>query len=507
MKRRQYLSVQLTLVLLGLSGLVALGSPSAGANPHPGQSVNVAIIGSPSVINGGLLPTSGLPGELGDFTFTNLAPGSVSAASLTPFDTVVLNVASPEMGCDTATLPAPAKADLVSFVGGGKKMIIYDSECAVGAGVDYTWLPFPFTTDNPGAAGATGTLTIVEQNLLSTSNPADPHFIDAAALSTGTDAVGDANVFVTNDPNWCVDMSATNTNNATGATHTYAKYPAGTDTGLFIYNGLDVDFMGFESSLDGLRKIWVQELQHPFNPSNLPCGFTVVGITLSPASASNVAGTNHTVTATVTDLLGNPKPGTAVTFKVLSGPNVGVTGTATTDASGQASFTYTGSGGVGTDKIQACFDNQGTPVCSQTVAKEWTAPPNKPPSCSKATADPDLLWPPNHKFRTVKVAGVTDPDGDPVTTAITGVTQDEPLNGLGDGDTSPDAKLGPSSESVLLRAERSGTGDGRVYRMAFAASDGKGGTCSGVVTVGVPHDQRPGTTAVDSGLVVNSFGP
>jgi len=118
-----------------------------------------------------------------------------------------------------------------------------------------------------------------------------------------------------------------------------------------------------------------------------------------------------------------------------------------------------------------------------------------------------LLWPPDHKFRTVKVTGVTDPDGDPVTATITGVTQDGPLNGLGDGDTSPDAKHGPSSESVLLRAERSGTGDGRVYRIAFTASDGKGGTCSGGITVGVPHDQRPGATPIDSGLVVNSFGP
>ena len=59
---------------------------------------------------------------------------------------------------------------------------------------------------------------------------------------------------------------------------------------------------------------------------------------------------------------------------------------------------------------------------------------------------------------------------------------------------------------MFVRAERSGTGDGRVYRIAFDGSDGAGGTCSGTVTVGVPHDQRKGSTPVDSGLSVNSFG-
>ena len=31
--------------------------------------------------------------------------------------------------------------------------------------------------------------------------------------------------------------------------------------------------------------------------------------------------------------------------------------------------------------------------------------------------------------------------------------------------------------------------------------------CGGRITVGVPHDQGKGSTPIDSGLVVNSFGP
>jgi hypothetical protein len=129
-----------------------------------------------------------------------------------------------------------------------------------------------------------------------------------------------------------------------------------------------------------------------------------------------------------------------------------------------------------------------------------------PPVCSTVTTEP-LLWPPNHKYRLVTLAGATDPDGDTVTLTVTGVTQDEPLNGLGDGDTAPDAKTGPASNQVWLRAERSGTGDGRVYRISFTGSDGHGGTCSGSTTVGVPHDQGKGATPADSGLTVDSFGP
>jgi len=296
-----------------------------------------------------------------------LAPADVNAANLAAFDTVVLNVASSQMGCNVNILSAQQKADLVSSIETGKKMIIYDSECSPQ---DYNWLPFPFTTANPGAMGAHGTLTIVEENTLSSNNPADTYFIDASYLSDFTDAVGDMNVMTTFDPNWFVDMSGTNILGITGPVHTYAKFPAGTDDGLFIYNGLDMDYMSYGSK--HLRKIWVQELQQVFNPSDLPSGFTVVGITLGPSGVENTVGQSHTVTARLTDLLGIPQPDIQVTFNVISGPNIGLNGLGTSDSDGYASFTYSGNGGVGTDEINACFTNsEGQVICSQVVTKEW----------------------------------------------------------------------------------------------------------------------------------------
>ncbi len=132
---------------------------------------------------------------------------------------------------------------------------------------------------------------------------------------------------------------------------------------------------------------------------------------------------------------------------------------------------------------------------------------NQPPDCSVATADPDEIWPPDHMFADVSVVGVTDPDGDPVTVTVTGIAQDEPPDGLGDGSTCPDAD-GVGTDIASVRAERSGTkkvpGDGRVYHVSFTADDGQGGECTGTVVVCVPHDQRPGHVCVDQGPLFDS---
>lgn len=96
-------------------------------------------------------------------------------------------------------------------------------------------------------------------------------------------------------------------------------------------------------------------------------------ITLTPGTATNPVGTTHTVTAVVVS--GSPSApvvGTTVSFTVLSGPNAGANGTDATDAAGEATFTYTGSGGPGTDTIQATFvDSDGDTQSSNIVEKIW----------------------------------------------------------------------------------------------------------------------------------------
>ena len=227
-------------------------------------------------------------------------------------------------------------------------------------------------------------------------------------------------------------------------------------------------------------------------------------MTLTPPTATNEVGTSHTVSATLNDSSGAPVPNATVAF-ATTGAN-SASGTATTDGSGTATFTYTGTA-AGNDIISATYDADGDGVFEVTASatKTWEIT-NNPPDCSAATVDRATLWPPNHRMRSVAISGVTDPDaGDSATINVTGVTQDEPTNGLGDGDTAVDAGVTPNSDVVQLRAERAGGGDGRVYVITFTATDAQGATCTGTVTVSVPHDQKPGHAAVDSGQNHNSL--
>ena len=119
-----------------------------------------------------------------------------------------------------------------------------------------------------------------------------------------------------------------------------------------------------------------------------------------------------------------------------------------------------------------------------------------PPDCKGVKASSQLEWPPNHKFRLITLSGDED-----LTLTIKSVTQDEPVNGSSDARWVDDR-----TDAVYLRAERSGQGDGRVYRISFTATreeDDK--ECTGTVLVGVPHDQGKGSTPVDSGGNHDSF--
>lgn len=122
---------------------------------------------------------------------------------------------------------------------------------------------------------------------------------------------------------------------------------------------------------------------------------------------------------------------------------------------------------------------------------------NRAPDAAAAAPTIASLWPPNHQMVEVGVTGITDPDGDDVTVRITGITQSEPTEGAGDGNTCPDAS-GEGTSTALLRAERSGGGSGRLYVIEFTVEDGKGGTATGSVTVSVPKSASQ--PATDSGL-------
>ena len=136
------------------------------------------------------------------------------------------------------------------------------------------------------------------------------------------------------------------------------------------------------------------------------------------------------------------------------------------------------------------------------VSRSPVGPIPPPPSCELAQAVPSLLWPPNHRMVPIAIARVTDPENEPLTITIVSVTQDEPVDEAGDDDMAPDAVV--QGNAVLLRAERSGRGNGRSYEVHFVARAPRGSQCAGTVRVGVPHSMAPGLGIVHDGQIYDS---
>jgi predicted extracellular nuclease len=115
------------------------------------------------------------------------------------------------------------------------------------------------------------------------------------------------------------------------------------------------------------------------------------------------------------------------------------------------------------------------------------------PPAVTVTVDPDSLWPPNHQYVDVTATvEVDDFDSNPTITLVS-VTSNEPDNGLGDGDT-PDDIVIVDDFNFQLRAERSGTGDGRIY------TDNCGNSTIASAEVTVPKDkgQRAAVSFLDT---------
>lgn len=79
-------------------------------------------------------------------------------------------------------------------------------------------------------------------------------------------------------------------------------------------------------------------------------------------------------------------------------------------------------------------------------------------------------------------------DESPVCRVIN-VTANEPIDGMGDGNTEPDWEI-TGDLTVNLRAERSGKGTGRVYTIYVECVDAGGNSTVATVNVSVSHDQR-----------------
>ena len=113
---------------------------------------------------------------------------------------------------------------------------------------------------------------------------------------------------------------------------------------------------------------------------------------------------------------------------------------------------------------------------------------SEPPLISGIGNQLSSLWPANHKMIPIHLDySASDNCGGPVVNEIY-ISSNEPENGLGDGDMSPDWKI-IDNHNILLRAERLGKGTGRVYTITIMSHDNLYNYSSKLVTVSVPHDK------------------
>jgi len=141
--------------------------------------------------------------------------------------------------------------------------------------------------------------------------------------------------------------------------------------------------------------------------------------------------------------------------------------------------------GVTTVNATATDASGNTSSCSFTV----TVGDNEPPVISNVSVNKPVINQNNHKMVdvTVNYTSTDNSGGSPVCTLT--VTSSEPIDGLGDGDTSPDWEV-VDEHHVRLRAERSGLEPGRIYTVKITCVDAAGNLSFATVTVLVPHDSR-----------------
>jgi hypothetical protein len=186
---------------------------------------------------------------------------------------------------------------------------------------------------------------------------------------------------------------------------------------------------------------------------------TITPVRMPPPNANGWNKTNVTASFTCADSLSGLAPGSppASTTLSIEGAGQSVTGTCTDVAGNSASSTVSG---INIDKT--------------------------PPTVA-CNARPSVLWPPNNKLVAVNASlTVSDSLSGPAGFKLVSATSNEPDSGQGDiqGFTP-----GTASTSGQLRAQRLGSGNGRVYTLMYSGTDKAGNSSTCAATVTVPHDQ------------------
>jgi len=223
------------------------------------------------------------------------------------------------------------------------------------------------------------------------------------------------------------------------------------------------------------------------NPHTITLAGTGTADTIPPTTTENVSpqpnpagwnNSNVTVTLNSTD---NEVGGTGVKQITYSASGAqSIAGTVVPGSS--TSFT------ISTEGITIISFSGTDKAGNVEVAKTLTIQLDKTPPTIACSASPNVLWPPNNKLVPINVSvNVADTlSGRAGFTLVSG-TSNEPDGGQGD---IQGFVTGTASTTGQLRAQRLGSGAGRVYTFTYSGMDKAANIVSCATTVTVPHDQR-----------------
>jgi hypothetical protein len=210
--------------------------------------------------------------------------------------------------------------------------------------------------------------------------------LDASTWTTSGSTITAPNNFAFDPANNVISINAAGVTSMTAGNAAGTTYDGATprlSASTQVTPGAHVLYLSIFDQGDQIfdSAVFLDNLRVGFVPNpavNCRPGATVVNfqMDLEPATAENLRGTDHTVTATLTDDEGVPVAGATVDFEV-TGANP-MTGTGVTDVNGEATFTYTGAN-LGDDTISACYnaDDSADGSCEAvaSAAKSWVIGP------------------------------------------------------------------------------------------------------------------------------------
>lgn len=209
-------------------------------------------------------------------------------------------------------------------------------------------------------------------------------------------------------------------------------------------------------------------------PGAVPKPLTVATLSVPP----NARGWNNT-SVTVSLVATDDAVGSGI--KQINFSTVGAQTGTDVIPGGSASVTIAAEGT--TTLTYFATDNAGNAETPKTLILKID---KTPPMITGLPASGCALWPPNHKLVRVATVSGNDALSGLASLGVSGASTEPASPGQSDVVTTGPA-LGPIA--IQLRAERLGTGNGRVYTLTATAQDVAGNTTTATATCVVPHDQ------------------